>query len=57
MPDEENVKALLQMFPNLDRLICETLLTAPPEKLKELLAGEGERKPPDTYVLQTVRVE
>ena len=57
MPDEEQIKALLRMFPNLDRLMCETLLNTPPEKLQELLAKENESKTPDSYVLQTVHVE
>ena len=57
MSDEEKIEALLRMFPNLDRLICETLLTTPPEKLKEFLAGEGESTPPHAFVLQTVHVE
>ena len=57
MPEEEQVKTLMQMFPNLDRLMCETLLKTPPERLQELLACDSPREPPESYVMQTVRIE
>ena len=56
---EEKVEALMQKFPNLDRMICETLLKTPPEKLRNYIDLPEKRTPnieEENLVLKSVEI-
>ena len=49
----------MQKFPNLDRMICETLLKTPPEKLRNYIDLPEKRTPnieEENLVLKSVEI-
>ena len=58
MDFEEKVQFLMREFPLLDRMVCETLLKTPEDKLKEYLETQPKLDPPPVNLcLQSVTVE
>ena len=60
MPDfDQTVESLMHKFPNLDRMICETLLKTPPDKLRNYIDLPEKRKPEveeDDLLLKSVEI-
>ena len=48
---------LLQRYPHLDWLMCDTLLSVPHERLVEYLKEESQAQTGQCYVLKGVHVE
>ena len=58
MPEKSaQVMSLLQRFPHLDWLMCDTLLSIPRERLAEHLKEESPPRQGQYYVLKGVHVE
>ena len=44
--EEQKVQMLMRAYPQLDRMLCETLLKADSKLLTELCSAEREERPP-----------